>query len=63
MAAAEQYQRPFGFLNAALYRLAGTRAIHDAPRITGTSPSRYRGVACDLALCGVLSYLPFDVES
>ena len=36
---------------------------HDALPITGNSPSRYRGVACDVADCGVLSYFPFDVQS
>ena len=63
VADAEQYQRPFGFLNWGLYRLAGTRAVTDALPITGNSPSRYRGVACDVADCGVLSYFPFDVQS
>src|ERR1700735_3508375 len=63
VADAEQYQRPFGFLNWGLYRLAGTRAVTDALPITGNSPSRYRGVACDVANCGVLSYFPFDVQS
>jgi subtilase family serine protease len=63
VADAEQYQRPFGFLNWGLYRLARTRAVTDAPPITGDSPSRYRGVACDVADCGVLSYFPFDVQS
>jgi subtilase family serine protease len=63
VADAEQYQRPFGFLNWGLYRLAGTHAVNDALPITGKSPSRYRGVACDVADCGVLSYFPFDVQS
>jgi subtilase family serine protease len=63
LADAEQYQKPFGFLNPALYRLAGTKAIHDALPITGKSPSRYRGVACDVAECGQLSYFPFDDQS
>ncbi len=63
VADAEQYRRPFGFLNWGLYRLAGTHAVNDALPITGKSPSRYRGVACDEADCGVLSYFPFDVQS
>jgi subtilase family serine protease len=63
VADAEQYHRPFGFLNRGLYRLAGTHAVIDALPITGKSPSRYRGVACDVADCGVLSYFPFDVQS
>ena len=62
VADAEQYQRPFGFLNWGLYRLAGTRAVTDPLPITGNSPSRYRGVACDVADCGVLSYFPFDAQ-
>jgi subtilase family serine protease len=63
VADAEQYQRPFGFLNWGLYRLAGTHAVSDPLPTTGKSPSRYRGVACDVADCGVLSYFPFDVQS
>ena len=63
MADAEQYRHPFGFLNWGLYRLAGTHAVTDALPITGKSPSRYRGVACDVADCGALSYFPFDVQS
>jgi subtilase family serine protease len=63
VADAEQYRRPFGFLNWGLYRLAGTHAVNDPRPSTGKSPSRYRGVACDEADCGVLSYFPFDVQS
>jgi len=37
--------------------------VNDALPITGKTPSRYRGVACDEADCGVLSYFPFDVQS
>ena len=63
VADAEQYHRPFGLLNWGLYRLAGTHAVTDALPITGKTPSRYHGVACDVAECGVLSYFPFDVQS
>ncbi|MGD0698555.1 MAG: S53 family peptidase [Trebonia sp.] len=63
VADAEQYQKPFGFLNPALYRVAGTNAINDSLPITGKSPSRYRGVACDVADCGALVYFPFDDQS
>jgi subtilase family serine protease len=63
VADAEQYRRPFGFLNWGLYRLAGTHAVNDALPITAKTPSRYRGAACDEADCGVLSYFPFDVQS
>jgi subtilase family serine protease len=63
VADAEQYQRPFGFLNPTLYRLAGTRALHDATRITSTTPTRYHGIACDAAMCGgMLTLTTFDDE-
>ena len=63
VADAEQYQRPFGFLNPVLYKLAGTPAFNDATRITGKTPARYHGVACDVAMCGILSLTTFDDES
>jgi subtilase family serine protease len=63
VADAEQYQRPFGFLNPALYRLAGTRAFHDTLPVTPVTPARYRGVACDEAMCGLLSLTTSDVQS
>ncbi len=63
LADAEQYQKPFGFLNPALYRLAGTDAVNDTLPITSKTPSRYHGVACDVADCGLLSYFPFDDQS
>jgi len=63
VADAEQYQHPFGFLNPALYMLAGTSAIHDATQITSKTPARYHGVACDVAMCGALSLTTFDDES
>jgi subtilase family serine protease len=63
LADAEQYKKPFGFLNPALYKLAGTSAIHDTLPITSKTPSRYHGVACDVAFCGLLSYFPFDDQS
>ncbi len=63
VADAEQYQKPFGFLNPALYRLAGTSAVNDTLPITNKTPARYHGVACDVADCGQLSYFPFDDQS
>jgi subtilase family serine protease len=63
VADAEQYQHPFGFLNPALYRLAGTDAFHDALPVTSKTPARYHGVACDVALCGSLSLITFDDQS
>jgi subtilase family serine protease len=63
VADAEQYQHPFGFLNPALYKLAGTSALHDATQITSKTPVRYHGVACDVAMCGALALTTFDDES
>jgi subtilase family serine protease len=63
LAAAEQYQKPFGYINPGLYKLAGTSAVHDTLPVTSKTPSRYRGVACDVAQCGLLIYFPFDDQS
>ena len=64
VADAEQGQHhSFGFLNPALYRLAGTNSIHDALAITSRTPARYHGTACDVALCGFLSLVTFDSQS
>jgi subtilase family serine protease len=62
--AAEQGQgHSFGFINPALYRLAGTPAVHDALPVTGKTPSRYRAVACDAITCGLLTLSQFDDEN
>ena len=63
VADAEQYQHPFGFLNPVLYKLAGTRALHDATPVTSKTPARYHGVACDAAMCGMLSLTTFDDQN
>jgi subtilase family serine protease len=64
VADAEQGQHhSFGFLNPALYRMARTNAVHDVLPVTSKAPARYHGVACDVAMCGVLSLVTFDVES
>ncbi len=63
VADAEQYQRPFGFLNPELYRLAGTRAVNDMLPVTAKTPARYRGVVCSEAMCGLLALTTFDDES
>jgi subtilase family serine protease len=54
VADAEQGRRPFGFLNPAIYRLAGSSALNDARPVNYKTASRYRGVACDADLCGIL---------
>jgi subtilase family serine protease len=47
VAAAEQGQsRPFGFLNPALYQLAGTRAVHDALPLGASSRPLFKAVVC-----------------
>lgn len=40
---------PFGFLNPALYRLAGTSAIRDILPVTSKTPTQYRGTYCNPA--------------
>ena len=54
---------PFGFLNPVLYRLAGTTALHDVLPLTASTPSLYRGTACDIAICGLQELSLFDVQS
>jgi subtilase family serine protease len=61
--AEQNTHRSFGFLNPALYRLAGTKAFNDVLPVTAATPARYHGVACDAALCGGLSLERFDVQS
>lgn len=63
VADAQQYQHPFGFLNPVIYKLAGTNAIHDTLPVTSRTPARYRGVACDQDMCGLLSLTTFDDQS
>jgi subtilase family serine protease len=64
VAEAQQGQaRPFGFLNPTFYKLAGTRAFHDALPLTNTSPALWRGVFCGKALCGARLLFQFDDQS
>jgi subtilase family serine protease len=63
VADAEQGRRPFGFLNPAIYRLAGTSALHDPRPLSYKTPSKYRGVACGADLCGILLLTAFDDQS
>ncbi len=51
--AAQQGQpRPFGLINPAIYRMAGTSAVRDVLPLTAGTPALFRGVACLDALCG-----------
>jgi subtilase family serine protease len=64
VAAAQQGQRtPFGFLNPALYKLAGTSAVHDALPLTSHSPAAWRGMVCATALCGIAALATSDDQS
>lgn len=61
VADAEQGQSAlFGFLNPALYELAGTRAFNDARPLSDQTNPAYRGVACDESTCGLLLLTTFD---
>ncbi len=62
--AAQQGQpKPFGFINPALYTLAGSSAVNDALPLSSHSPAAYQGVACSAALCGLLLVTQFDDQS
>jgi len=62
--AAEQGQSgSFGFINPAIYKLAGTSAVFDALPLTSASPALYRGTSCDEATCGAEVLTTFDDQS
>lgn len=63
VAAAQQNHHAFGFINPVLYKLAGSRALHDPLPVTAATPARYHGVACDVEMCGLLSLTTFDDQS
>jgi hypothetical protein len=64
VAAAQQGSKtPFGFLNPALYKLAGTKAPHDVLPFTASTPSAYRAAWCPEASCGVGALVVFDDQS
>jgi subtilase family serine protease len=64
VAAAQQGQaKPFGFINPALYKLAGTSAFTDTLPLTSKSPTAWRGVACPKQFCGLLGLATFDDQS
>ena len=45
----------FGFINPALYRLAGTAALHDTLPVTSATPAAYRAVWCATDVCDYAS--------
>jgi subtilase family serine protease len=65
LADTEQGSRALGFINPALYQLARQQpaVFHDAKPLVASSPASYRGVACDAAMCGVLSLTASDDQS
>jgi subtilase family serine protease len=63
VADAEEGRPSFGFLNPALYALAGTTAFHDVRALPAGASPAYRGVACDENTCGLLLLTTFDDQS
>ena len=64
VAAAQQGQRrSFGFIDPVLYRLAGTRALHDVLPITSHTPAEFHGVSCNPFICGFQALTQFDDQS
>jgi subtilase family serine protease len=53
----------FGFVNPALYQLAGTSALNDPLPVTSSTPAADRGVVCDPHDCGLWGLLIFDDQS
>jgi subtilase family serine protease len=56
IAAQQGQSAAFGFLNPAIYTLAGTNAFFSTLPLTSSSPALYRGLVCDVAefahICG-----------
>ena len=64
VAAAQQGQHhSFGLINPAVYKLAGSTALHDALPLTRHSPSLFRGTFCDEQTCGSELLTAFDDQS
>ena len=63
IAAQQGQSEPFGFLNPAIYELAGTNAIYDTLPLNSQSPALYDGVVCDVTYCGIKSLTTFDDQS
>jgi subtilase family serine protease len=62
--AAQQGQAAsFGFVNPALYQLAGSSALNDTLPVTSSGPAAYRGVACSPHDCGGWALTTFDDQS
>ena len=53
----------FGFLNPAIYQLAGTKTYFDPKPLTAHSPAQFRGTACGPADCGEELLTTFDDQN
>ena len=53
----------FGFLNPAIYKLAGTKTYFDPLPLTAKSPALFRGTACGPADCGDELLTTFDDQN
>jgi subtilase family serine protease len=65
MVIAAQQGQPasFGFIDPAIYKLAGTNAFYDALPLTSSSPVLFRGMACGADACGEVALTTFDDQS
>jgi subtilase family serine protease len=64
VAAAQQGQgHAFGLINPAIYKLAGTSALHDPLPFTAKTRSRYRGSLCRIVDCGIFVLDQLDDQS
>lgn len=53
----------FGFIDPVLYRLLGTRALHDILPSTRHTPGQFRGEVCNVQFCGLPSLVTFDDQN
>ena len=64
VADAQQGQhRAFGFTDPVFYKLSGTDAFRDILPSTPRTPSRFRGVVCNVNFCGIPSLITFDDQN
>lgn len=70
IAAQQGQSAPFGFINPAIYKLAGTNAFFPTSPLTSSSPALYRGLVCNVAefahICGkptTLTLTTFDDQN
>ena len=64
VAAAQQGQRrSFGLINPAIYKMAGSAALHDVRPLTARTRTLFRGSLCRVVDCGSLVLDTFDDQS